>query len=87
MSGECDDCGEHCLECRCHTRMKSARHSMDWKQVLTILGVTGALFFWAISESRADHREIRAELTNFRDAWMAESKDFHARLVAIEAQR
>jgi len=18
MSGECDDCGEHCLDCRCH---------------------------------------------------------------------
>ena len=60
---------------------------MDWKQVLTILGVTGALFFWATSEARADRREIHAEFSTFRDAWMAETKDFHNRLCKIEADR
>jgi hypothetical protein len=56
---------------------------MDWKQVLTILGVTGALFFWAVSESRSDHRELVTVVRSIE----AEMKDFHGRLVAIEASR
>lgn len=60
---------------------------MDWIQVMTILGVTGALFFWAVSQSRSDYKEIRSELKEFRELWMAESKDFHKRLCDIEAKR
>jgi hypothetical protein len=78
---------------------------MDWIQlvtfvgtIMTVVGATAALFIWAVSESREDHRENRAELARFREAWSKESKDFnerwlqekmefHQRLCQIEAAR
>lgn len=71
---------------------------MDVIQVLTLVGSIAALMFWFRSESRADHRQLqegvnaqlngmRAEMKEFRDMWMAESKDFHKHLCEIEASR
>jgi hypothetical protein len=31
MSGECDDCGEHCLECKCMDEINNKKGNMDDK--------------------------------------------------------
>lgn len=62
------------------------------------LGTTITLFLWARSEARQDQaelrshfnyfqNEIRQEMKEFREIWMAESKDFHERLLKIEMER
>jgi hypothetical protein len=61
---------------------------------LMSLGTTITLFLWARSEARNDQSEIRQEMKEFRETfrefreiWMAESKDFHERLLKIEMER
>ena len=53
---------------------------MDWLQVLTIIGSTAGLFFWARSESNADRRETNNLIKEIKD----EMKDFHGRLCTLE---
>lgn len=71
---------------------------MEWNHVLTIvgsniilalisLGTTITLFLWARSEARQDQSEIRHDMKEFREIWIAESKDFHERLLKIEMER
>ena len=38
-------------------------------------------------EFRNDTRERREEFKHFREMWLAESKDFHERLLKIEMER
>lgn len=57
---------------------------MDWTQVLTIIGSNIALFLWARSESRSDHRHLESWVKAAIDAIKEEMKDFHGRLCAIE---
>jgi len=64
---------------------------METEQVLTLILGNAAiilpLFLWNRSESRADVRHMDAKLESTRELVRAiydESKDFHARLIAIE---
>ena len=57
---------------------------MDWTQVLTIIGSNIALFLWARSESRSDHRALETWTKDMLAAIQTEIKDFHGRLCAIE---
>lgn len=57
---------------------------MDWTQVLTIMGTNLALFLWARTESRSDHRALEAWTKDMLAAMQQEMKDFHGRLCAIE---
>ena len=71
---------------------------MDWTQVWTVLGVTAGLFLtsigamislfvWNRTESRADIRHMDNQISAIRELvreMHIESKDFHARLIAIE---
>ena len=60
---------------------------MDWMQFVIFIGSTVGLFFWNRSESRADMRHMDAKLESTRELVRAiydESKNFHARLCAIE---
>lgn len=57
---------------------------MDWIQVLTIIGSNIALFLWARTESRADHRALEAWTKDMITVIQAEIKDFHGRLCSIE---
>lgn len=57
---------------------------MDWIQVLTILGTNAALFLWARSESRSDHRALESWTKNMLQVIQTEIKDFHGRLCALE---
>ena len=64
---------------------------MDFTNILMLILGNGALiiplFLWNRSESRADIRQMDAKLDATRELVRAiydESKDFHARLCAIE---
>ena len=57
---------------------------MDWTQVLTIIASNLALFLWARSESRADHRALESWTKEMIGVIQQEIKDFHGRLCAIE---
>ncbi len=60
---------------------------MEWGQFAIFMVSTLGLFFWNRSESRADIRHMDAKLEATRELVRAiydESKDFHARLCAIE---
>lgn len=74
---------------------------MEWVQfIIFFLGVFG-LFIWNRTESRTDNRHMDAKLEgqrallqaiwqeskDFNEKWMNESKDFHKRLIEIEAKR
>lgn len=60
---------------------------MDWTQVLTIVGSNVAMFLWARSESRADHRALETWSKDMLSAIQQEMKDFHGRLCAIEERQ
>lgn len=68
---------------------------MDWLQFATFLvvniGFMFTLWLWSRAENRADNRNlesiiqgIREDGKLFQQAILAESKDFHGRLCAIE---
>lgn len=64
---------------------------MAWEQILALIIGNGALiiplFLWNRAESRADIRHMDIKLESTRELVRAiydESKDFHARLCAIE---
>ncbi len=57
---------------------------MDWTQALTIVASNIALFLWARTESRADHRALETWTKDMLGAIHQEMKDFHGRLCAIE---
>lgn len=64
---------------------------MDWSPILALILGNGALiiplFLWNRSESMADIRHMDTKLESTRELVRAiydESKDFHARLCAIE---
>lgn len=70
----------------------------EWLQVLVMTITVAGLFLWTRSESKADYRHmethtdthlqaIRAEIRDFNQKWMDETKDFHGRLCAIEESR
>ena len=67
---------------------------MDFTNILMLILGNGALiiplFLWNRSESRADIRHMDAKLDATRELVRAiydESKDFHARLCAIEERK
>jgi hypothetical protein len=71
---------------------------LEMSQFLILVVTVGGLFFWNRSESRSDYRElsasttaqieaIRSDMKGFHDDIMAETRDFHGRLCAIEAGR
>lgn len=49
---------------------------------LALIGTTAGLFIWNRSEGRADNRRLHEILEGIKE----ESKDFHARLVALETR-
>lgn len=62
--------------------------------VFTIAGVMIGLMLWVRGEANVDRRALQASIDAikedgriFREAWAAESKDFHGRLCAIEERR
>ena len=60
---------------------------MDWMQFTVFVVSIVGLFFWNRSESRSDMRHMDTKLESTRELVRAiydESKDFHARLCAIE---
>lgn len=60
---------------------------MDWMQFSIMIITFVGLFTWNRSESRADIRHMDSKLESTRELVRAihlESKDFHARLCAIE---
>lgn len=56
---------------------------MDWAQFLILLITIGGLFKW----QRDDMKTIEADMKQFREMWLQETKDFHKRLCEIEAAR
>jgi hypothetical protein len=65
-----------------------------WLQVLTLLFANFTIIWWFRKESREDWIRcqqsidgIKQEMREFREIWMAESKDFHERLLKIEMER
>lgn len=69
MSGECDDCGEHCLDCRC-----------DKVEALYKLGLVGC-----IKDEHADIRAIlldfsikltQSSLLKFDDTMLSDIQEF-----------
>ncbi len=57
---------------------------MDWTQVLTIIASNMAIFLWARTESRSDHRALEGWTKQMLAAIQTEMKDFHGRLCVIE---
>lgn len=49
---------------------------------LALIGTTAGLFIWNRSEGRTDNRRIHEVLEAIKE----ESKEFHARLVALETR-
>lgn len=69
-----------------------------WLQVISLFFANFAIILWFRAESRSDWRhmdnkletfktEIRSDMHSFREQWMQETKEFHARLCAIEERR
>jgi hypothetical protein len=58
--------------------------TMDWSQVLAIIGGNAAIFipmfFWLRTEANADRRDILNVIREIQN----EMKEFHGRLCAIE---
>ena len=60
---------------------------MDWIQVLTIIGSNIALFLWARTESRADHRALETWTKDMITVIQAEIKDFMEGFVQLKRER
>jgi hypothetical protein len=72
----------------CYDIGKNKERNMTWVQVLTIVlanvGLCVTLFLWLRKESNANRKEFVTSQTTFFRMWAEESKDFRARLCAIE---
>lgn len=67
--------------------------TMIGSHLFMLISVFG-IVWWFRKETREDWKmcnteikEMREEFKQFRDMWVMESKDFHARLLKIEMER
>lgn len=55
-------------------------------EIIVILITVSSLFLWSHSESRSDSRRLEDLISTIHRETYQEMKDFHGRLIAIEAQ-
>lgn len=57
---------------------------MEWTQVATIAGTTIGCCWFFRRETKEQIAEIRQEMKEFKEASIAESKDFHGKMCRLE---